>query len=49
MSSKTDCCWIHKKEHDIYVQDEASLQNPERRRTVHLQVGHIASDWHFAD
>jgi hypothetical protein len=49
MSLKTDRHWIHKKEHDIYVQDEVGLQNPESRWTIHLQVGNMASNWNFAD
>jgi hypothetical protein len=44
LSVKTNCHWIHKKEHDLYMQDEAGLQNPESRRTIHLQEGHVASD-----
>ena len=31
------------------MQGEAGLQNPERRRTVHLRAGHVVTDHHFAN
>ena len=31
------------------VEGEEGLQNPERRRTVHLRVGHVEKYCQFAD
>jgi hypothetical protein len=33
----------------LKVQGVEGSQNPERRRTVHLQAGHVDIDQHFAD
>jgi hypothetical protein len=33
----------------IKVKGETRSQNPERRRTVHLQAGHAVKDHHVAD
>jgi hypothetical protein len=44
LSVKTDRHYIHKKEQGIYMEDEASIQNPESMRIFHLQEGHMASN-----
>jgi hypothetical protein len=31
------------------VQEEAGIQNPERRRTAHIRAGHVDTDQHFVD
>jgi hypothetical protein len=48
-SAGSDHCWIEENLHVLKVQGVEGSQNPERRRTVHLQVGHVDTDQHFAN
>jgi len=31
------------------VKGEVGLKNPESKRTIHLQAGHVVTDQHFTD